>query len=230
MNILAIIPARGGSKGLPGKNIKPLNGKPLVAYSIEAANKSKFINKLVLSTDSNEISQVCSHYDIEIPFMRPAELATDDADATDAYRYTIDRLQKETGYNPDIVVILQPTSPLRTAQDIDNAIEIFLKNNANAVIGVCETDVHPNRIKIIQDDGTIRPRSNRKGVFGNRQDNDKVYLHNGNMFVFKPSVLFDESGEYPDKTYPYIMPVEHSTDIDTQHDFDITEFLMRKRG
>ena len=136
LNILAIIPARGGSKGLPGKNIKPFLGKPLLAYTIEEAKRSKYITKIVLSTDDTAIAQVGKKYGAEIPFLRPSELATDTSLAPDAYIYTIERLKNEQGYAPEIVVILQPTSPLRTVDDIDAAISLYLEKNADSVISV----------------------------------------------------------------------------------------------
>lgn len=123
--MIAIIPARGGSKGLPGKNIKFLNGKPLIAYTIEAALKAKHVHRVIISTDDLEIADTAKKYGAEVPFMRPEYLATDDALAIDVYKYTLSRLSETEGTIITDFMVLQPTSPLRTATDIDKAITIF---------------------------------------------------------------------------------------------------------
>ena len=134
--MLAIIPARGGSKGLPRKNIKMLGNKPLIFWTIEAALKAKNISKVILSTEDKEIADVCSQTDIEIPFMRPNSLAGDNSSAIDVYIYTINKLKKENIYNQDEYVVLLPTVPFVSAKDIDNAINLFKKNDADSVISL----------------------------------------------------------------------------------------------
>tara|TARA_Y100000310_G_scaffold273723_1_gene289382 strand:- start:6 stop:722 length:717 start_codon:yes stop_codon:yes gene_type:complete len=229
LNILGIIPARGGSKGLPGKNIKSLNGKPLIAYTIEAANHSEYINKLVLSTDDLEIAQVCSNQGVEIPFMRPAELATDTALAIDTYIYTFNRLKNEFDYQADIIVILQPTSPLRTTEDIDNAIKIFLDKQADSVISVCELEHPIERARIIDENGKIGNYNKGEVVVKNRADYRKVFSPNGTVSVVSPKLILEKKF-YSKNTYSYIMPRERSIDIDNQFDFDIAEFLVRMKS
>lgn len=140
--MIAIIPARGGSKGLPGKNIKEMCGKPLIAYTIEVALKSKSIDHVILSTDDEEIATVAKKYGAEVPFMRPAELASDTAMAVDNYIYTIGRLEKEWNTKIDSFVVLQPTSPLRIAEDIDGAVELFNARNADSVVTYVK-EAHP---------------------------------------------------------------------------------------
>ena len=140
--MIAIIPARKGSKGLPGKNIKDLIGKPMIAYSIEEALKSKHIKEVVISTDCKEIQEVALKFGAKSPFLRPEHLATDNAKAVDNYIYVIDRLNKEFGYDVKDFVVLQPTSPLRKVEDIDGSIELFKGKNADSVISFTE-EHHP---------------------------------------------------------------------------------------
>ena len=140
--MIAIIPARGGSKGLPGKNIRPLNGKPLIAYAVEEGLKAKHIDRVIVSTEDEEIARIAVKYGAELPFMRPAELATDTAMAVDNYIYTINRLEKEGGKPIESFVVLQPTSPLRIAEDIDGAVDLFEQKSADSVVSYCR-EAHP---------------------------------------------------------------------------------------
>ena len=141
-SFLAIVPARGGSKGLPGKNIKELCGKPMIAYTIEQALRSKYISDVIISTDSADIEKIAVEYGAKSHFLRPGYLASDNAKAIDNYIYTIDKLNKYFGYNIESFVSLQPTSPLRITEDIDGAIEIFMNKNADSVISYTE-EYHP---------------------------------------------------------------------------------------
>lgn len=225
--MLAIIPARGGSKGIPGKNIKLLYGKPLIVYTIEAAVAAKTIDRIILSTDDSEIAQIASRYDIEIPFMRPKELAQDDSLAIDSYIYTIERLNKEFDNNYEEFVVLLPTAPLRTSEDTDKAIELFLKKDADSVISCTALDYPVEWICSINDDGTIQRNSEtdiRKRM--NRQESTRVYIPNGAVYVLKYSLLKEKNSYYSDRTYAYIMPPERSVDIDTELTFKFAEFLI----
>ena len=228
--VIAIIPARGSSKGLPGKNIKKMNDKPLIYYTINAAKKSKFIDKIIVSTDNNKISEIAKRYGAEIPFMRPKELAKDDSLAIDNYIYTIDKLNIEFHYNISKFVVLQPTSPLRTSLDIDNAIQIFMEKEANSVISVSETIHPPLWSKRIDEKGILRNYFDIKIGNKNRQDIEKAYMLNGAVFVFKFSLLKELYSYYSNKTYPYIMPLERSIDIDSKLDFEFAEYLMKKNA
>lgn len=227
--MLAIIPARGGSKGLPGKNIKELNGKPLIWYTINAAQQSKQVDRIILSTDDKKIAKVSKGYDVEIPFMRPKKLATDSTLAIDNYIYTIERLNHEFDYNYQEFVVLQPTSPLRNAEDIDKAIQLFKEKNTDSVISVCEAVHPPLWSKKIDRKGVLRSYFNIEIENKNRQELEKAYMPNGAVFVFKLSFIKEKYTYYSDKTYPYIMPKERSIDIDDYLDFEFAEFLMRKR-
>lgn len=227
--MLAIIPARGGSKGLPGKNIKLLCGKPLIAHTIEAAMAAKTVDRIIVSTDDPEIAQIAHQYDVEIPFMRPKELAQDNSLAIDAYIYTIDRLNREFNNNYKEFVLLQPTSPLRIAQDIDNAVELFFQKKADSVIS-CAVLSHPMEwVCNINDDGVMQRLKEGDGkIMKNRQDSKRYYMLNGAVYVFNYFLLKEKYTYYSDKTYAYVMPPERSIDIDTELDFKFAEFLMTR--
>lgn len=227
--MIAIIPARGGSKGLPGKNIKEFCGKPLIAYSIEAAQKANLVSRIFVSTDDEGIAEIAKEYGAEIPFLRPAELATDTAFAIDNYIYTIGKLNSDQNLNINEFLVLQPTSPLRTSQDIDNAIEIYIKNNADSVISVTEMSHSPLWAKRINNNGTIEEYFPNFNGFKNRQELEKAFIPNGVIFILKEILLKKIHTYYSDKTYPYIMPAERSVDIDNIFEFEFAEYLMRNK-
>src|SRR3989338_7889498 len=139
-NILALIPARGGSKGILNKNIRVFAGKPLLVHTIAAEKKSRYVTRIVVSTESRAIANVARKYGAEVPFLRPRELAGDRAKATDAVYHLLTTLEKQSGYMPDYVVLLQPTSPLRESKDIDGALDLLFKQKAQAVVSVCRTE------------------------------------------------------------------------------------------
>jgi len=222
--VIAIIPARKGSKGLPGKNIKDLIGKPMIAYSIEEALKSKHITEVVISTDCKEIEEVAVQYGAKSPFLRPEYLATDNAKAIDNYIYVIDRINKEFGYDVKDFVVLQPTSPLRKVEDIDGSIELFKVKSADSVISYTE-EHHPIEWhKYITDEGKFENIFEERLM--NRQEIKKSYFPNGAVFVF--DYEFIKQGKYfSDNSYAYIMPRFRSVDVDTIEDFKYIEFLMK---
>lgn len=228
--MLAIIPARGGSKGILNKNIKLFVGKPLIIWTIEAAIKAKQVDRIVLSSDDKTIINVCRNTGVECPFIRPKELAQDNSLAIETYIYTVERLKNEFGAKIDEFVVLLPTCPLRLAVDIDNAINIFYKKHADSVISLFEATHPPLWSKKISQYGKITDYFNTKIGNKNRQELDKAYLPNGAVFVFKYILLKERYSYYSDKTYPYIMPKERSIDIDSLIDFEFAEFLMRKRN
>jgi CMP-N,N'-diacetyllegionaminic acid synthase len=224
--MIAIVPARGGSKGLPGKNVKELLGKPLIAYTIEAALNSKHISEVIISTDNKVIYDVALRYGAKASFIRPKELATDDSLAIDNYIYTIERLNKEFGYSIRNFVVLQPTSPLRESSDIDRAVELFEEKNADSVISYTG-EHHPiNWHKYINDNGqfeNIFPDS-----IQNRQATRQSYFPNGAIFIFKYS-LIQTKAYYSEKSYAYIMDRNKSVDVDNIDDFELAEYLMGKK-
>lgn len=222
--MIAIVPARGGSKGLPGKNIKNLLGKPMIAYTIEEALKSKYITEVIISTDCAEIEKVALEYGAKSHFLRPGFLASDSAKAIDNYIYTIDRLNNEFGYEIESFVVLQPTSPLRLAEDIDGAIKLFYKKNGESVISYTE-EHHPIEWhKYITEDGKFENIFNERLL--NRQDMKPSYFPNGAVFIFDYE-LIKQGKYYSDNSYAYIMPRFRSIDVDTIEDFKYIEFLMR---
>jgi N-acylneuraminate cytidylyltransferase/CMP-N,N'-diacetyllegionaminic acid synthase len=224
--MIAIIPARGGSKGLPGKNIKLLDGKPMIAYTIEAAKKAKNINRVIVSTDSKEIAKIAKEFGAEVPFLRPTHLATDTALAVDNYIYTIDRINNESIIQEESIVVLQPTSPLRTVTDIEGAIDLFFDKKADSVISFCEEN-HPIKWhKNVKEDGSIEPIFEE--TIANRQDEVPTYYPNGAVFVFNFSFLKLKK-YYSKKSYAFIMDRLNSVDIDVIDDFEYAEFLIEKR-
>jgi len=227
--MLAVIPARGGSKGLPGKNIKVLAGKPLIAYSIIAARKSKFIDQIIVSTDSQEIAAVALKYKAKVPFMRPPQLAQDDTPLIDVLIYTIDKLNKQSASKIEDFIVLLPTAPLRATIDIDSAINVFLSKKANSVVAVTQAPSPPSWNRVINKEGKLEPPStkDRLSLNKNRQELETVFRPNA-MFVLKYSALKKYQNYYSSKTFPCIIPKERSIDIDDQLDFDIAEFLISK--
>jgi len=225
LKTLTVIPARGGSKGIPRKNIRLLNGKPLIAYSIEAAFKSRRANRVIVSTEDQEIAEISKRYGAEV-IDRPKELARDDSPTIDAVLHALGLLE-EGGYMPDVVVLLQPTSPLRNAEDIDNAIELFLSRECDSVVSVCEFKHSPYwSFKI--ENGYLKPIFGENYIKMRRQDLPKAYIPNGAIYVSTPETLRKYKSFYCPKTVPYIMPLERSIDIDNEIDFILAELIMKK--
>jgi len=228
--MLAIIPARGGSKGLPGKNVRPLLGRPLIAHAVEAAKAARSVDRIVVSTDDGKIAQAALAAGAEVPFLRPAHLAGDDARAADVYLDCCARLEAAGGPRIASFVALQPTSPLRGAADIDAACAIFGERNADAVVSVCPVE-HPwEWLREIGPDGVLRPLSAGPASNANRQAARQAFVPNGAIFVFRRDFLAGSAGNYySDRTYPYVMPRSRGVDIDTIEDFEYAEYLMRRR-
>ena len=224
--MIAIIPARGGSKGLPGKNILPLCGKPMIAYTIEAAKQSKYIDRVIVSTDDQKIAEIALQYGAEVPFLRPDFLASDTAQAVDNYIYTIERLSKEWNTPIEEFVVLQPTSPLRIAEDIDGAIEMFMEKQADSVISYTP-EAHPIRWHKYLDENNAFVDIFDTSI-ANRQDLKTSYYPNGAVYVFRFSMI-KERKYYTDKSYGFVMPRVRSVDIDYKEDFDYVEFIMSRR-
>ena len=227
--ILGIIPARGGSKGLPGKNIKEFCGKPLIAHTIDCARKSKELKEFIVSTDSIEIAEVAQDYGAEVPFLRPPELATDYARAIDNYIYTFKRLENEFGRTYRAACVLQPTSPLRTPEDIDKALEIFTLHDADSVVSVSPLIHPPSWAKKIEGDGKIKNYFPNDGKQMNRQDEIEGYAPNGAIFILKRKLLEETLSYYSEKSFAYLMPKERSLDIDDLFDFKFAELIWKAR-
>lgn len=225
--MIAIVPARCGSKGLPGKNIKNLLGKPMIAYTIEEALKSKYITDVIVSTDCPEIEAVAIKYGATSHFLRPEELASDNSRAIDNYIYTIERLNSQYGYKIKDFVVLQPTSPLRNTDDIDGAISMFKKEKADSVISYVEEE-HPIRWhKYIGSDGKFE--NIFQDTIRNRQEERKSYYPNGAVFVFSVNLIMKEK-YYGDNSFAYVMPKVRSVDVDYLDDFEYAEYLIGKQN
>lgn len=228
--MIAIIPARGGSKGVPRKNIKMLMGKPLIYYTIKAALESEYIDKVVVTTDDFEISEISKSFGAEVPFLRPEILSTDTAKAIDVYLYTVEKLTYFYHEKIDDFIVLLPTSPLRSSSDIDNAIKIYCEKKAESVISVVSSKEPPNWFKKIDSDGLLKDYFSSTDNSINRQEAEETYLPNGAIYVFNYNALKVNQNYYNKKTYPYIMSPESSWDIDTELDFKIVEFLIKEHG
>lgn len=226
-NILAIIPARGGSKSLPRKNIRLLCGKPLVAHSIETALSSEFIDRVVISTEDEEIARIAEQYGGEV-IERPAELARDDTPSSLVYQHVIEHLERKENFATDLIVALQPTSPLRIVTDIDGAIQKFLEAGCDSVLSVCEAE-HPPYWMYTLDGDRMKILIHGGEEISRRQDAPLVYRINGAVYVTRKQVIMIENKVWGDDTRAYIMPWNRSVDIDTEIDFKLAELLMQER-
>lgn len=224
--ILAIIPARGGSKGIPHKNIINICDKPLIAYSIEAAQKSKYIDYVLVSTDDEEIKQVSLKYGAEVPFLRPKEISNDTAKSIDVVLHGLKYLE-EHGNIFDYLVLLQPTSPLRTYEDIDEAIEVLMGNKKDSLVSVCEAQENPVLMRII-DNERLRPFIEFKGDNLRRQDLPRFYIFNGALYINSVNMLTNESVFVNDNTMPFVMESNKSIDIDTMLDAKLVELILKE--
>lgn len=223
--IIAIIPARGGSKGIPKKNIKFLIGKPLIAYTIEAALKSKYLDRTIVFTEDKEIAEISKKYRAEI-INRPVKLAKDNTPTSDVILHVLSVLKRED-YNPDIIVLLQPTSPLRDVKDIDSAIRLFFNKNGDSLISVSLSKELPFWTHKIDKRGFIKPLLGFKNYYKRRQELPKTYMENGAICLTTPENIYKYNEFYTKKTLPYIMPFKNSIDIDEPLDFYFAEFLLK---
>lgn len=226
--MIAIIPARGGSKGLPGKNTKLLSGFPLIYYSINAAKKSNLVDRVIVSTEDNEIASIARDCGAEV-LIRPAHLALDTSLVIDTYLHVVDLIGKQDLKLIESFVALLPTAPLRKSIDIDQAIQIFNNTNADSVISVTEATVPLEWHLNIAKNGLLKNYNYEFNTLKNRQELQKTYVPNGGVFVFKTKMLRLKRQYYTDKTYPYVMPRERSVDIDNLLDFEWAEFLFNKK-
>lgn len=228
--MIAIVPARGGSKGLPGKNIKELCGKPLIAYTIQAALEAEGIDRVVVTTDDEEIANVAKKYGAEIPFMRPAELAGDTASAVDVYLHAVSFLEKEEGKAIDKFMVLLPTAPLRNGSDIEQALRQFEETHAETLVSMKEAETPISWYYEMDDSGKVKNLGiNAENAVSNRQVNDSYYVPNGAIYILDTKLLKERRTYYNDNTVAYVMSAENSIDIDCQLDFMIAQLLLEKR-
>lgn len=215
-HVLALITARGGSKGLPGKNVLFAAGKPLVAWTVEAALSAECVDRVVLSSDDDEIMAAARAAGCEVPFRRPVHLASDVATSIDVVLHALDQLQ---GY--EYVVLLQPTSPLRTAADIDAAFELMLERAAPSCVSVCEADQSPYWMYRMTDDKRLQRLLPEIDGITRRQDLPPIYVLNGAIYISRIDWLRVNRSLVGSETVAYLMPKERSLDIDSAEDFDV---------
>ena len=225
---LGLITARGGSKGIPNKNIVSVAGKPLIAWTIEAAIKSH-LDRVIVSTDDDEIAEVSKSWGAEVPFMRPKKLAEDDSPHMDVVISAIQWLANNEDYRPEYVLLLQPTSPLRSVADINDAINLATKKKADGIVSVSESSVHPYLTKQITEDGTLMDFLEKPKGYLSRQTFPIVYVLNGAIFLAKREVLLEKETWYTEKTYAYVMPPERSIDIDTYWDLHLANLILKDK-
>lgn len=226
MKSIAIIPARSGSKGIKDKNIRLLNGKPLMAYTIEAALQSKMFDCVYVSTDSEQYAKIARDSGADVPFLRESSLATDNASTWDTLRSVIENYN-QIEKNFDIVTLLQPTSPLRNAEDICRAFQIFSEKDADSVISVCELEHSIQICNTLGEDGSMKGFIDMNTV-GRRQALSTYYRLNGAIYIQRTDYLMEKRDLYGDKSYAYVMSKEHSVDIDDMFDFTMAEALLKK--
>jgi CMP-N-acetylneuraminic acid synthetase len=233
LKILGVIPARGGSKGVPGKNIRLLAGKPLMIYTIETGLASKLINHLVVTTDSEDIRRIALESGAEAPFLRPYELSTDTALAVPTIQHAVAEMEKYKNTKYDYVVMLQPTSPLKTPSDVDAALNKLIEEGADGIISVVDVDNnHPMKMKKFngQDGRSGSLVDYQPPPFENcpRQYLPPVFMVNGAMYATKRDVLMEKNTFQGSKCIGYIMPMDRSVNIDTELDFMLAEHLLLK--
>lgn len=223
--VLGIIPARGGSKGVPGKNIRLAGGKPLIAWTIEAARASRYIDRIVITTDSTEIAEVASAWGCEVPFLRPPELAQDETPGIDPVLHMVANL----GEAFDLVVLLQPTSPLRSVADIDGAIETCVSLGAESCVSVCPVSKSPYWMYRMSPSRHLEPILESIQA-KRRQDLPKIYALNGAVYVVESGYLVAKRTFLSETTVGFEMPGDRSLDIDTELDMVMLETILRATG
>lgn len=226
MNILVVIPARGGSKGIPGKNIKPLNGKPLIYYTIDAARSIVDDSHICVSTDDKHIFDAVEHYGLKIPFKRPDYLATDTASTYDVLLHAL-HFYEEQGEKFDAIILLQATSPFRTGQHIKEALSLYSKD-IDMVVSVKETDANPYYVCFEEDSNGMLQISKGDGHYTRRQDCPPVYEYNGAIYIINPDSLKEKPLNKFTKRKKYIMDRDHSLDLDTKLDWKVAELIINE--
>lgn len=228
MKILCTICARGGSKGVPRKNIRELNDKPLIYYTINHALKWGKADKIMISTDDEEIAKISKKYGAEVPFLRPKELATDKAGKLESIKHAV-KYYEDKNEKFDIIVDLDPTSPLRNIKDLDYALEYFLKHKPNNLYSVCEARKNPyfNMVELNDNNRAYISKKVEKDVLS-RQTAPKVYEMNASIYIYDKDFLLKTNTIHSNNTSIYIMPQERSIDIDSEIDFQFVEYLIKK--
>jgi CMP-N-acetylneuraminic acid synthetase len=224
MNVLAVIVARGGSKGLPGKNIQMLGDKPMLAWSILAAQNATRISRLIVSTDNPQIAAVARQFNAQVPFQRPDHLATDEASSVAVVLHAVEWMRDHEHYVPDAVMLLQPTTPFRTAQDIDHVVAMLEGSPAQGVVSVYPVKLHPFWMKTMDPDGRLRDLMvPQNSVSQQRQGLPKAYAPNGAIYLTRTGPLLEHKTVYVPHILGYVMPPERSMDIDSAWDLAVAQ-------
>jgi len=226
--VLAIVPARGGSKGIPDKNLAPLCGRPLIVYTADAVRHSSRVTRAIVSTDSPAIADVARACGLEAPFMRPAALAADDTPMLPVLQHALEQVRND-GFHPDAVVVLQPTSPLRRAEHIDGAIALLEQSGADSVVSVVEVPHQFNPVSVLSLEGDrLRPFLGGTTVT-RRQDKPRVFARNGPAVLAVRTGTIDRGSLYGDDCLPFLMQPEDSLDIDSPSDLSLVEYVLSHR-
>lgn len=226
--ILAVVPARSGSKGVKNKNIRLLAGKPLIGYTIEQALESKYIDRCIVSTNSREFAKISAGFGAEILFIRPAGLSTDRASTIDVLLHAMDWMENKENFDFDILVLLHCTTPLRSAEDIDGCIRLLFSSGADNVFSVSQAHRNPY-FNMVEIESTGQPRLVKKGRFVTRQSAPEVYDLNSSIYVWKKEALKKHKSIFTKKTRVFIMPKERSVDIDDEFDFLTAEAALKNQ-
>jgi len=222
--VIAIVPARGGSKRLPGKNLLPVAGRPMIAWTIAVARESKYVDLLIVSTDEPAIADVARQYGADVPFLRPAHLAADDTTSVDTVMHALDSV----GGDFEIAIMLQPTSPLRLREDIDGAIEAFVGSAASAGVSVYRPAKPIAWSMTVNSAGQLTPIFGPEGPAGTAPQD--VYFPNGATFVVDIASFRHQKTFYPRDAIPFVMPASRSIDVDTEDDLALADHLLRRRA
>lgn len=225
--VMGLITARGGSKGVPRKNVRLLAGKPLIVWTIEAAQAARRLDRLIVSTDDADIAELCRSQGVEVPFLRPGELAGDASPHADVVLHAIEWMRDHAGYLPDYLVLLQPTSPLRIAADIDSAVEIAIRRQTDAVISVTPTHNHPCLVRQIDEQGLLQPFVPCELANPRRQDLPPSYALNGAVFVYRVATILQTRSLACTSCLAYVMPEQRSLQIDTPWEFLLCDLVAR---
>ncbi|MBV9542784.1 MAG: acylneuraminate cytidylyltransferase family protein [Chloroflexi bacterium] len=235
LHVLAVVPARGGSKGIPRKNLQLLAGKPLVAHAVETALAATLVTRVLCSTDDPKIADIAREAGAEVPFLRPTELAQDRSEDWPVFVHVLDRLEQHDGWRPDLIVNLRPTSPLRTPRHVDDAIHLLLRTGADSVKAVCLARQHPHKMWLRQPDGCIEPYLKTpfrlsRGPDVPRAELEDIYWQNGVVDVTRREVILERGVMIGSRVAGLVTEPHESIDIDTPLDLALAELLLARRA
>ena len=226
---LGLIPARGGSKSVLKKAVHPVAGRPLIGWTIDAARRAQLLDRLVVTTEDDEIADVARDHGAEVPFMRPRELARDDVPNMDAAIHALTWLDENEGYRPEYLVLLQPTSPLRLPEDIDAPVTMARDGELDAVVSMTPATHHPRLLRHVDERGVVAPYAAEAPDLPRRQTLAPVYAHNGSVFLVRAGILRSQHTYEPEGTRAYIMPPDRSLDVDSAWDMHLAGLILAHR-